>query len=182
MPRLSLGWQSDQDSGCRGYHQPGKYWFCRERENITSGLHGNYSLQINIISGDYIYSMDLFISSGMSLCYFILQQEHSHMNKHDEAFEGCYLTLIPVYVFYFQLGHTVLPHNCSGVGVIEVAMTGDWTLDRRSQAHIRIRKYWKVKVRRLLRLTERLADYDYCGNGKCKGWKHYCKSKSCHPI
>lgn len=68
-----------------------------ERENITSGLHGNYSLQINIISGDYIYSMDLFISSGMSLCYFILQQEHSHMNKHDEAFEGCYLTLIPVY-------------------------------------------------------------------------------------
>ena len=89
--------------------------------------------------------MDLFISSGMSLCYFILHQDHSHTNKQDEAFEGCYFTLIHLYVFYFLLGHTELPHNCSGVrhGVrtIEVAMTGDWTLDRRSQAHIRIRKY-----------------------------------------
>ena len=83
--------------------------------------------------------MDLFISSGMSLCYFILHQDHSHTNKQDEAFEGCYF--INIRIFYFHLGHTESPHNCSGVRTIEVAMTGDWTLDRRSQAHIRSRKY-----------------------------------------
>ena len=53
--------------------------------------------------------MDLFISSGMSLCYFILQQESSHVNKY-EAFEGCYLTF-NASTFHFQLGHTKLPLN-----------------------------------------------------------------------
>ena len=99
-----------------------------QRENITSGLHGNYSLQINIISGDYIYSMDLFISSGMSLCYFILQQDHSHMNKHDEASEGCYFTLIPLY-FISNLATQccLITARVSELSRWQWQVTGHWT-------------------------------------------------------
>ena len=87
--------------------------------------------------------MDLFISSGMSLCYFILHQDHSHTNKQDEAFEGCYFTLIPLYfISNWATQSCLITARVSDiVRTIEVAMTGDWILDRRSQAHIRIRKY-----------------------------------------
>ena len=52
-----------------------KYWSCYTTDRLVGlgqmyniGFLGTIALQINIISRDYIHSMNLFISFGMNLC------------------------------------------------------------------------------------------------------------------
>ena len=72
--------------------------------------------------------MDLFISSGMSLCYFILHQDHSHTNKQDEAFEGCYFTLMPLYFISILVTQSrLITARVSELSRWQWQVTGHWT-------------------------------------------------------